>query len=225
MRLSNETIDEIKNRIDIVDVVSEFVKLKRVGQNYRGHSPFTDEKSPSFFVFPKNENFKDFSSGKQGDAIKFIMEYDGLSYVDALLFLAKKYGVEIREVDQTQEEIQEQNVRDSLHIVLNFAKEYYKNTLWTSEKGKSIGLSYFKERGFSKETIEKFELGYSMDQWDALEKEANSKGYNLELLEKAGLIVRKDDKHYDRFQRTRNFSHSQFHWQNHCLWSQDPQEK
>jgi len=199
LSISQSTIDEIKNRIDIIDVISDFVTLKRTGQHYKGKSPFSDEKTPSFIVFPRNQNFKDFSSGKQGDAISFIMEYDGLSYMEAIKYLAKKYGVEIEEEEQTPEAIQKQNERESLFIILNYAKDFYKNALKETDEGKSIGLSYFKERGFTDETIEKFELGYSLEQWNALEIDAKSRGYNPDLLEKAGLIIKKEDSQYDRF--------------------------
>ena len=199
MSINQATIDEIKSRVDIIDVISDFVTLKRTGQHYKGKSPFSDEKTPSFIVFPRNQNFKDFSSGKQGDAISFIMEYDGLSYIEALKYLGKKYGVEIEEEEQTPEAIQKQNERESLFIILNYAKDFFKNTLFENDEGKSIGLSYFKERGFTDETIQKFELGYSLDQWNALENDAISKGYNPDLLEKAGLIIKKDESQYDRF--------------------------
>lgn len=199
MKISQSTIEEIKSRIDIVDVISDFLTLKRTGQHYKARSPFSDEKTPSFIVFPRNQNFKDFSSGKQGDAIYFIMEYDGLSYVDALKYLGKKYGVEIEEEEQTPEEVQKQNERESLFIILNYAKDFYKKNLWETDEGKSIGLSYFRERGFTDDTIQKFELGYSLDQWSALENDAVEHKYSLELLEKAGLIIKKDDRHYDRF--------------------------
>lgn len=199
MNLSQSTIDEVKDRIDIIDVISDFVTLKRTGQHYKGRSPFSDEKTPSFIVFPRNQNFKDFSSGKQGDAISFIMEYDGLSYVEAIKYLAKKYGVEIEEEEQSPEAIQKQNERESLYIILNYAKDFFKNLLWESDEGKSIGLSYFTERGFTDETIRKFDLGYSLDQWNALENDAKTKGYNPDLLEKAGLVIKKEESQYDRF--------------------------
>lgn len=170
--------------------------------NFRAKSPFTEERTPSFFVFPKNENWKDFSSGKSGDAISFLMEYDGLSYTEAIQYLAKKYGVELQyeqsvDADQQQEE---QNLRESLLIVSNFAKDHYVHNLWQTEDGKKIGLSYFTERGFSKETIEKFELGYSLDKWDDLLNAALKNGFKQEILEKAGLIIQKEEgKVYDRF--------------------------
>lgn len=194
------------NRMDIVDVVSDFVSLKKSGQNYKALSPFSSEKTPSFFVVPGKGIFKDFSSGKGGDAITFVMEHEGLSYLEAIRYLAKKYGVEIKEeqLDAAQQGIQTE--RESLYIILNFAKEFYSNLLWETEEGQGIAYTYFKERGFTDKTIKKFDLGYSLDQWDAFSKEAISKGYSEELLEKAGLIIRKEaeagkesTRFYDRF--------------------------
>jgi len=193
------TIEEIKNRIDIVEVVGDFVTLKRSGSSYKAHSPFTNEKTPSFYVVPSKGIFKDFSSGKGGDAISFVMEVDGLSYVEALKYLAGKYGIEVKEDEQSDEAVEAQNKRESLYIVLNFANQYFQSVLHDSEEGKAIGLSYFKERGFKEETIKKFELGYSKELWDGLMNDALKKGYKKELLEEAGLIIRKDDKSYDRF--------------------------
>lgn len=199
MAISDSTIQEIKNRIDVVDVISDFVSLKKVGSNYRGLSPFTNEKTPSFYVSPSKEIFKCFSSGKGGDAISFVMEVEGINYIEALKYLAAKYGIEVQEEEQTDEQIQAQNERDSLFIILNFASEFFKKQLFDSDEGKSIGLSYFKERGFTEQTIKTFELGYSLDQWDALLKEAKSKGHREEILEKAGLILKQENKTYDRF--------------------------
>ncbi|WP_424963824.1 DNA primase [Ekhidna sp.] len=193
------TIEEIKNRIDIVEVVGDFVTLKRSGSSYKALSPFTNEKTPSFYVVPSKGIFKDFSSGKGGDAITFVMEVDGLSYVEALKYLAGKYGIEVKEEEQSDEAQKAQNKRESLYIVLNFASEYFQDVLHNTDEGKSIGLSYFKERGFTEETIKKFELGYSKELWDGLLNEATSKGYNKELLAEAGLVIDKDGKNYDRF--------------------------
>lgn len=197
--ISRQTIDEIRNRIDIVDVVSDFVSLKRSGQNYKALSPFTNEKTPSFYVVPSKGIFKDFSSGKGGDGITFVMEHEGMSYVEALKYLAKKYGVEIKEDARTPEDVAAQSERDSLYIVMNFAKDYYKNLLHKHEEGKSIGLSYFRERGFNDNILEKFELGYSLNEWHHIEEAAKKAGFSENILEKAGLIIRKDDKIYDRF--------------------------
>jgi DNA primase len=198
--ISRDTIEEVKSRIDIIDVISDFVTLKKSGQNYKGLSPFNDEKTPSFFVVPAKGIFKDFSSGKGGDAITFLMEHEGMSYVEALRYLAKKYSVDIKE-DQASAEFQvEQSEREGLYILMNFAKDYFKNILKNDEEGQSIGLSYFQERGFQERTIEKFELGYAINSWDKFSKEAISKGYSQELLERTGLVVKKEDgSSYDRF--------------------------
>lgn len=198
--ISRETIDDIKNRMDIVDVISDFITLKRSGQNYKALSPFNNEKTPSFYVVPAKGIFKDFSSGKGGDAITFVMEHEGMSYTEALRYLAKKYGIELKETVAAQEELEALSARDSLYIVMNFAKEHYKGLLKEHEEGKSIGLSYFHERGFNDRTIEKFELGYALNEWHDLEETAIAKGYSAEVLEKSGLVIYKEDnKHYDRF--------------------------
>ncbi|MCC5931023.1 MAG: DNA primase [Cyclobacteriaceae bacterium] len=200
MRISQKTIDQIKNRIDIYDVVSDFFQLKRSGQAWRAKSPFTEEKTPSFYVVPHKGIFKDFSSGKAGDAITFVMEHEGLGYQDALKYLANKYNIEIEEESGGQQAQEVRDERDSLYIILNYAKEYYQKNLWESEEGRSIGLSYFKERRFTNEIIEKFELGYSLNDWNAFENEALAKGYQKEYIEKAGMVVsREDGKRYDRF--------------------------
>ncbi len=199
MAISNETINEIKTRADILEVVGDFVDLKKAGSSYRGLSPFTNEKTPSFYVSPSKEIYKCFSSGKGGDAISFIMELEGINYIEALKYLANKYGIEVEEEEQTDEQIQAQNERESLFIILNFAKDYFVETLWEHEEGKSIGLSYFKERGFSEETIRKFDLGYSLDTWDGFMKAAEKKGFKREIMEKAGLILASENKTYDRF--------------------------
>lgn len=199
--ITRETIEEIKNRVDIIDVVSDFVTLKRSGQNYKALSPFTNEKTASFYVVPAKGIFKDFSSGKGGDAITFVMEHEGMAYPEALRYLAKKYGIEIKdEANLSQAEITHQSERDGLYIVMNFAKDHYRGLLFDNEEGRSIGLSYFRERGFNDRTIAKFELGYSLNQWDNLTREAVSKGYSENMLEKSGLLIKKDDgKKYDRF--------------------------
>ncbi|WP_317040710.1 DNA primase [Roseivirga misakiensis] len=200
MAINDATIQDIKNRIDIVDVIGDFVSLKKVGGNYRALSPFTNEKTPSFYVSPSKEIFKCFSTGKGGDAISFVMEVEGINYIEALKYLAQKYGIEIQEEEMTDEQIAAQNERDSLFIVLNFANEYFKDILHNHEEGKSIGLSYFKERGFTESTIDKFDLGYTLDTWDGLLKAATAKGHTEAMLEKAGLILKPEaNKVYDRF--------------------------
>ena len=199
--ITRETIEEINNRVDIIDVVSDFVTLKRSGQNYKALSPFTNEKTASFYVVPSKGIFKDFSSGKGGNAITFVMEHEGMAYPEALRYLAKKYGIEIKDESAlSQAEMTHQSERDGLYIVMNFAKDHYRQLLFENEEGKSIGLSYFRERGFNDRTIEKFELGYSLNQWDDLTKTAVSRGYSEAMLEKSGLLIRKEDgKKYDRF--------------------------
>ena len=198
--ISRDTIEEIRNRIDIIDVISDFVTLKKSGQNYKALSPFANEKTPSFFVVPSKGIFKDFSSGKGGDAFTFVMEHEKFSYTDAIRYLAKKYGVEIAEDKVSDEQRAEQSEREGLYILMNYAKDYYKNLLMNTEEGRGVGLSYFRERGFNDRTIEKFELGYALDGWENFSKEAIAKGYNKDLLDKAGLVVKKDDgSSYDRF--------------------------
>lgn len=202
--ISRDTIEEIRNRLDIVDVISDFVSLKKAGQNYKALSPFANEKTPSFFVVPAKGIFKDFSSGKGGDAITFVMEHEKMSYSESLRYLAKKYGVEIKEDRQSDESKAALSEREGLYILMNFAKDYYHTQLLTSEEGMSIGLSYFRERGFNDRTIGKFELGYALNSWENFSEEAIAKGYNKELLEKTGLTVKKEEgtekeRSYDRF--------------------------
>jgi DNA primase len=198
--ITKDTIEEVKNRVDIVDVISDFISLKKSGSNYKALSPFSNEKTASFFVVPAKGIFKDFSSGKGGDAFTFVMEHEGMTYVEAIRYLAKKYGVQIEE-DKPSEDFQaQQSEREGLYILMNFAKEFYKEKLLHSDEGQSIGLSYFRERGFNDRTLQKFELGYALEGWEHFSKEAIQKGYNKDLLEKTGLIVKKEDgSSYDRF--------------------------
>lgn len=198
--ISKDTIEKIKEVADILDVVGDFVQLKKSGQNYKALSPFSQEKTPSFYVVPSKGIFKDFSSGKGGDAITFLMELEGLSYLEALKFLAQKYGIEVEEKEVTPEELQSRTERESLFIILNFAKDRYKELLWDSDEGKAIGLSYFKERGFTEETIKNFDLGFSEPGWESFTKHALEKQYSEDMLVKAGLSIKKDDgKLIDRF--------------------------
>lgn len=198
--ISKDTIDDIKNRIDIVDVISDFVTLKKSGANFKALSPFSNEKTASFYVVPGKGIFKDFSSGKGGDAVTFVMEHEGMSYIEAMRYLAKKYGVEIHETRPSDEILAQQSEREGLYVLMNFAKEYYKEKLLHHEEGQSIGLSYFRERGFNDRDIQKFELGYALEGWENFSKEAIAKGYNRELLEKTGLVVKREDgSSYDRF--------------------------
>jgi len=197
--ISPETIDEIKNQMDIVDVVSDFVNLKKSGSSYKALSPFTSEKTPSFYVVPSKQIFKCFSSGKGGDAITFVMEIDGLSYVEALKYLAGKYGIEIKEDEKTDEQQEQQNKRESLYILLNFARDYFRKQLNESHDGIHIGKTYFQERGFTDDIIDRFELGYALNEWDGLIKAVKANGFNPDLLEEAGLVVTGENKTYDRF--------------------------
>lgn len=198
--ISKDTIDDIKNRIDIVDVISDFITLKKAGINYKALSPFSNEKTASFFVVPGKGIFKDFSSGKGGDAITFVMDHEGMTYLEALRYLAKKYGVEIQETKSSDQQLAMQSEREGLYVLMNFAKDYYKDKLVNSEEGQSIGLTYFRERGFNDRDVQKFELGYALEGWENFSKEAIEKGYSKELLEKTGLVVKKDDgSSYDRF--------------------------
>jgi len=197
--IPKETIEKIFETVRIEEVIGEFVNLKRSGQNYKGLSPFTDERNPSFYVSPAKNIFKCFSSGKGGNAVNFLMEHEHLTYPEALRYLAKKYNIEIEEREQTEEEKEAQSERETLYHVSAFAQKYFSEQLSSDETGRAIGLKYFQERGFNPETIELFQLGYSPDQWDAFTVHATGQGYKLEYLEKTGLSVVKDHKRYDRF--------------------------
>jgi len=197
--ISKTTIDTVFETARVEEVIGDFVQLKRAGSNFKGLSPFSDERSPSFMVSPAKGIWKDFSSGKGGNSVAFLMEHSHFTYPEAIRYLAKKYNIEIEETEQTDEEKANTDVRESMYLVSEFAKDYFHNTLLHSEEGKAIGLSYFKERGFTGETIKKFVLGYSPETWDALTKEALGKGYKLEFLESTGLTIPRDDRPFDRF--------------------------
>ena len=197
--ISKATIDTVFETARVEEVIGDFVQLKRAGSNFKGLSPFSDERSPSFMVSPAKGIWKDFSSGKGGNAVAFLMEHSHFTYPEAIRYLAKKYNIEIEETEQTDEEKANTDVRESMYLVSEFAKDYFHNTLLHSEEGKAIGLSYFKERGFTGETIKKFALGYSPETWDAFTKEALGKGYKLEFLESTGLTIPRDDRPFDRF--------------------------
>lgn len=200
MKLSQRTIEEVQNRVSIEEVVSDFVSLKKRGQNLIACCPFHDEKTPSFSVSPTKGIYKCFGCGKGGDAISFIMEIEGVAYPEAIRRLAQKYGIEIVEDGLADsEDLARQNERESLLIILNYAKEYFKKLLWEHEDGMTIGMTYFKERGFDHQTIKKFDLGFSIEKWDGFYQEALRNGYNPDIMEKAGLIIRKENKVYDRF--------------------------
>tara|TARA_R110002049_G_scaffold85670_12_gene217879 strand:- start:1042 stop:3003 length:1962 start_codon:yes stop_codon:yes gene_type:complete len=197
--ISRTTIDNVFETARVEEVIGDFVNLKKSGSNFKGLSPFSDERTPSFMVSPVKQIWKDFSSGKGGNVVAFLMEHEHFTYPEAIKYLAKKYGIEVEETQQTNEQKEQANERESLYLVSEFAKTYFHNTLLKSEAGKAIALTYFKERGFTDETIRTFELGYSPDQWDAFTSEAIKKGYKLEFLEKTGLTIVKEEKQFDRF--------------------------
>ncbi len=194
------TIDRIMEATDIVEVIGEFVQLKKRGANYVGLSPFVNERTPSFTVSPAKGIFKDFSSGKGGSAVTFLMELEKFTYPEALKWLAKKYGIEVEETVDAPEDREADNRRESLMIVSGFAAKFFHESLLDTDQGKAIGLSYFKERGFTADTIKKFELGYSPDQWEAFTGEALKQGYLEEFLTESGLSVKRDNGSlYDRY--------------------------
>ncbi|MDR6942553.1 DNA primase [Mucilaginibacter pocheonensis] len=198
--IQKSTIDRIMESIDIVEVIGEFVQLKKRGANYVGLSPFANERTPSFTVSPAKGIFKDFSTGKGGSAVTFLMELEKFSYPEALKWLAKKYGIEVEETIDHPENREEDQRRESLMIVTAFAAKFFHESLLDTDEGKSIGLSYFKERGFSTETIKKFELGYSPDQWEAFTGTAVKEGYQEQFLVESGLSVKRDNGTlYDRY--------------------------
>lgn len=197
--ISQATIDSVFETARVEEVIGDYVNLKRAGSNYKGLSPFSDERSPSFMVSPAKGIWKDFSTGKGGNSVKFLMEHSQFTYPEAIRYLARKYNIEIEETEQTDAEKAMTDVRESMYLVSEFAKDYFNKTLLNSEEGKAIGLSYFKERGFTNETIKKFSLGYSPETWDALTKEALGKGYKLEFLESTGLTIAREDRPFDRF--------------------------
>lgn len=197
--ISQNTIQQILGRLDIIDVIGGFVKLKRRGSNYLGLCPFHNEKTPSFTVSPTKELYKCFGCGRSGNAISFIMEHEKYSYVDTLKWLANRYGIEIEETFQSDEQRQTQLAADSLFIINQFAKDFFLKQLFETEEGRDTGLSYFKERGFREEIINRFQLGYSPEQRDSFTKEAVAKQYNTELLLKTGLVVNRNDQLMDNY--------------------------
>ena len=193
--IEDKVIQEIKDRLDIVEVVGDFVSLKKSGSSYKALSPFTTEKTPSFFVSPSKQIFKCFSTGKGGDAIEFLKEVDSMTYIEAIKYLGEKYGVEINESESNYVVNTE---KESLLIVLNKTKEFFKENLNTSD-GKSIAISYFDHRNISKEMVEMFELGYSLDKWDSLYNHLIKNQFEDNQIINAGLILENNNKKYDRF--------------------------
>ncbi|SKC99655.1 DNA primase [Chitinophaga ginsengisegetis] len=197
--ISQNSIQQILSRIDIVEIVGSFVKLKKRGANYLGLCPFHNEKSPSFTVSPGKEIYKCFGCGASGNSISFIMEHEKYSYVEALRWLAQRYQIELEETEVSPELKQHQLMADSLFIINNYAREYFTDTLFNKEEGQNVGLSYFEERGFTEETIKKFQLGYCLNTFDAFAKSALNKGYNLEYLQKTGLVTIRNDQPADNY--------------------------
>ena len=197
--ISPSTIQQIQGRLDIIDVVGSFVKLKKRGSNYLGLCPFHNEKTPSFTVSPGKEIYKCFGCGRSGNTISFIMEHEKYSYVEALKWLAARYGIEVEETFRTDEQKQVQQAADSLYIINSFAQQFFTRMLLETEEGQDIGLSYLKERGFREEVIKKFQLGYSPEQRDAFTREAIAKQYNPELLIKTGLVANRNDQLVDNY--------------------------
>ncbi|WP_100615216.1 DNA primase [Confluentibacter citreus] len=197
--ISPASIDLVFETARVEEVIGDFVQLKKSGSNFKGLSPFSDERSPSFMVSPVKQIWKDFSSGKGGNVVAFLMEHEHFTYPEAIKYLAKKYNLEIEETEQSNEQKEHANERESLYLVNEFANTYFQKVLHKTDQGKSIGFSYFKERGFTEDTIKKFDLGYSLDSWQAFTDEALKQGYNIDYLEKTGLTIVKEDKHFDRF--------------------------
>ncbi|MDE3743686.1 DNA primase [Maribacter polysaccharolyticus] len=204
--ISKSTIDKVYESARLEEVIGDFVQLKKSGSNFKGLSPFSDERTPSFMVSPVKQIWKDFSSGKGGNVVAFLMEHEHFTYPEAIKYLARKYNIEIEETERTNEQKQEANERESMYLVSEFAQKHFAQMLWESELGKAIGMTYFKERGFTDETIKKFGLGYCLDQWDGFTTAALDKGYKLHYLEKTGLTIVKEDvnnpnnpRKFDRF--------------------------
>ena len=197
--IPQETITKIFDTADIVEVISDFINLKKSGSNFKGLSPFSNEKTPSFMVSPGKRIYKDFSSGKGGNVVSFLMDHEHLSYPEALKWLANKYNIEIVEEAESEEQQKNKHNRESLYLAHQFANEFFKKTLRETDEGKSIGLSYFKKRGYNLKTLDKFELGYSPEKTDALLEDAIQNKYSQEPLFKSGLIKKSEKGTYDFF--------------------------
>ena len=196
--ISKRTIEKVFETARVEEVIGDFVQLKKSGSNYKGLSPFTEERTPSFMVSPAKQIWKDFSSGKGGTVITFLMEHEQYSYPEAIKYIANKYNIEVEETERTQEQISQDNEKESLFLVSDFAKNYFKKNLF-EEEGKTVALSYLKERNFNDEIIQKFEIGYSLNGKDNFSKAAIDAGYKLNFLEKTGLTIVKENENIDRF--------------------------
>ena len=199
MAIPKETVEQILQAAHIEEVVGEFVTLKKRGSNMWGNCPFHNEKTPSFSVNPARNIFKCFGCGKAGDSAKFLMEHEHFTYPEALRYLAKKYNIKIEEKQQTAEEIMQQSIREKMFNINEFADKYFVDTLWNTDEGKSIGLEYFRERGYFDPIIQKFHLGYNPAKWDAFTEHAKKNGYSEELLEQIGLSIKGSKGLYDRY--------------------------
>ncbi|TAN19453.1 MAG: DNA primase [Chitinophagaceae bacterium] len=197
--ISQDTIQQVQTRIDIVDIIGSFVKLKRRGANYLGLCPFHNERTPSFTVSPSKEIYKCFGCGRSGNAIGFLMEHEKYSFVEAIKWLAQKYGIEVEETEASPEIAAQRQLADSLYIVNQFAQQYFSEALFNTVEGQDIGISYFKERGFTEETVRKFQLGYCLDTQDSFSSAALKKGYQAEYLQKAGLMVMRNERPADNY--------------------------
>ena len=197
--IPHHTVEQIFDAAHIEDVVQEFVSLRKRGVNYLGLCPFHNEKTPSFTVSPSKGIFKCFGCGKGGNAVNFIMEHESLSYPEALRYLAKKYNIEIEEKELTAEDIEKKNERESMLVLSSYAARVFEDILFNDEEGQSIGLSYFRERGFRQGTLKKFNVGYSLDRWDSFTQKALKDGYKIDYLVKTGLTIQKEEKTFDRF--------------------------
>ena len=197
--ISRSTIDQVYETARLEEVIGEYITLKKSGANFKGLSPFTQERTPSFMVSPAKQIWKDFSSGKGGNVIAFLMEHEHFTYPEAIRYLAKKYNIEIEETELSPEEKQIKDTRESMFLVAQYAADFFEKNLWETQEGKSIGLTYFKERGFEDETVKKFALGYSPESYDALSKKAENEGFKLDFLEKTGLVIINEDRKVDRF--------------------------
>jgi DNA primase len=203
--IPKETIDKIFEAARIEEVVSGFVQLKKRGANFIGHCPFHDEKTPSFTVSASKGIYKCFGCGKGGNSVSFVMEHEHYSYPEALKYLAEKYSIEVAEKELTPEQNIRANDRDSLYVISSFANKFFQQQLWGREEGKIVGLSYYKERGFTEETIKKFQLGYSPKQKDALSKEAIKYSFQQKYLEDSGLSIIKNKSALDKFRERMMF--------------------
>ncbi len=197
--IAPSTIQQILSRIDIIDIINSFIKLKKRGSNYLGLCPFHNEKTPSFTVSPSKEIYKCFGCGRSGNSISFLMEHEKYSYVEALRWLAAKYNVEIEETETSPEIKQQQLLADSLYAINNFAQKYFTDVLFNTDEGQDIGLSYLKQRGFREEIIKKFQLGFNPSQRDNFARAALAAQYNLEYLQKSGLVAIRDEKPADNY--------------------------